>query len=76
MKLLNNNYYKQIRLYSVISKDYLTRKSVCTLDHTPLDNILKSNNLERSVVPGDGNCCFIYMSCLQMGFKRSDKTKA
>lgn len=61
MKHLNN--YKQIGLYSVISKCvkglFIKEESVCTSDYTLLDNILKSNNLERAVVPGDGNCCFI-----------------
>ena len=36
---------------------FIKEGSVCTSHHIPLDNILKSNNLVRAVVPGDKNCC-------------------
>ena len=57
------NNHKQIGLYSVLSdciKGLFTKEeSDCTSNYTLLDNILKCNNLERAIVAGDGNCCFI-----------------
>ena len=32
---------------------FIKEESFCTSDYTPLDNTLKSNNLERAVVSGD-----------------------
>ena len=62
-RMRNFNNHKQIRLYSVLSKCikglFTKEGSDCTSNYTLLDNILKCNNLEREIVAGDGNCCFM-----------------
>ena len=42
----------------VVLRDCST-KSEYTSNYTLLDNVLKCNNLERKIVSGDGNCCFM-----------------
>ena len=63
MKSINNQLNKLIGMYSnlfgcvqeLFHKEQTESKSQGNL----LDNLLESNNLERMIVPGNGNCCFL-----------------
>ena len=66
IKAMRNQVSEQISMYSLLSSSFITflntKKTLCTQDHQ-LDNILETNDLQRVIIPGDGNCCFYSVAC-------------